>query len=422
MQSIKKSVLRDVRCPNCQRVYKLSEELVGQKVKCRCSYIFRVTEELLLEAPASGSGMLQPAAADAGYLFAKPAVSAAAPAAETEDDIQQVKRLQQAYQRMTEQLARAIIGQHQVIEEVLISIFCRGHVLMVGVPGVAKTLLVSTLSKVLDLGFKRIQFTPDLMPSDITGTDVLEEDHTTGRRIFRFVEGPLFTNMVLADEINRTPPKTQAALLEAMQERHVTVGEGTYMLPVPFFVLATQNPIEQEGTYPLPEAQLDRFLFNIVVNYPQADEEFQIIKQVTSDVHPEIDVALSAEEIVRLQSVVCRVPAADHVVAYARDLARATRPHEATAPKFVKEMVSWGAGPRAGISLIMAAKARAVLRGRYHATTEDVRAIAPPVLRHRVITTFNAEAAGVTSDQIVAMLLEHLKAPIEVDPRSESRA
>jgi MoxR-like ATPase len=302
-----------------------------------------------------------------------------------------------------------IVGQQQVIEEVLMAIFCRGHVLLVGVPGVAKTLLVSTLARVLDLGFKRIQFTPDLMPSDITGTDVLEEDHTTGKRVFRFVEGPLFTNMVLADEINRTPPKTQAALLEAMQERHVTVGEGTYMLPVPFFVLATQNPIEQEGTYPLPEAQLDRFLFNTIVDYPKAAEEFTIIKQVTSDYKPDIDIALSAEEIVQLQEVVRRVPAADHVITYARDIARATRPREEVSPKFVREMVGWGAGPRAGISLIMAAKARAILYGRYHATTEDVRAVALPVLRHRVITTFNAEAAGVTSEQIVQMLLDFIR-------------
>ena len=330
----------------------------------------------------------------------------------TGDDIQRVKALHDAYQKMTEQLGRVIVGQKRVIEEVLIAVFCRGHVLLVGVPGLAKTLLVSTIAQVLDLSFKRIQFTPDLMPSDITGTDVLEEDHTTGKRIFRFVHGPVFANMVLADEINRTPPKTQASLLESMQERQVTVGEKTYELPNPFFVLATQNPIEQEGTYPLPEAQLDRFLFNTMVDYPEIDEEFDIIKQVTGDYSPQLDVTLSGQDIVHLQEVVRRVPAADHVVAYARDIARATRPHEDGVPDFIKEMVAWGAGPRAGIGLIMAAKARAILYGRYHATTEDVRQIALPVLRHRVITTFNAEAAGIDSDQIVEMLLEQIQ-PLE---------
>ncbi|MCE9545706.1 MAG: MoxR family ATPase [Planctomycetia bacterium] len=328
------------------------------------------------------------------------------------DDIQRVKALNQAYERMTAQLGRVIVGQKEVIEEVLIAVFCRGHVLLVGVPGLAKTLLVSTIARVLDLSFRRIQFTPDLMPSDITGTDVLEEDHTTGKRAFRFVPGPIFANMVLADEINRTPPKTQASLLEAMQERHVTVSGKTYDLPPPFFVLATQNPIEQEGTYPLPEAQLDRFLFNTLVSYPDTDEEFNIIKQVTGDYEPKLDVALTGADIVALQHVVRRVPVADHVISFARDLARATRPKEEDSPEFIKEMVSWGAGPRAGISLIMAAKARAVLHGRYHATTEDVKAIALPVLRHRVLTTFNAEAAGITSDQVVQMLVEQIK-PME---------
>jgi MoxR-like ATPase len=328
------------------------------------------------------------------------------------DDIQRVKALNDAYKKMTEQLSRVIVGQQEVIEEVMIAIFCRGHVLLVGVPGLAKTLLVSTIARVLHLSFKRIQFTPDLMPSDITGTDVLEEDHTTGKRAFRFVNGPIFANMVLADEINRTPPKTQASLLEAMQERHVTVGGKTYDLPNPFFVLATQNPIEQEGTYPLPEAQLDRFLFNTLVSYPASNEEFDIIKQVTGDYSPKLDVALTGDDIIAMQQVVRRVPVADHVIAYARDLARATRPKMDDAPDFIKEMVSWGAGPRAGISLIMAAKARAVLHGRYHATTEDVKAIALPVLRHRVLTTFNAEAAGITSDQVIQMLIEHIK-PLE---------
>jgi len=322
-------------------------------------------------------------------------------------DIEAVKQLQATYAQMREQLARVIVGQSDVIEQLLIAIFCRGHALLVGVPGLAKTLLVSTVSQVLDLSFKRIQFTPDLMPSDITGTEVLEEDHTTGRRIFRFVHGPIFANMVLADEINRTPPKTQAALLEAMQEKHVTVGENTHNLPNPFFVLATQNPIEQEGTFPLPEAQLDRFIFNILVDYPSAAEEIEVIKQVTGTDKAQLTPLVNAAQVVQLQEIVKRVPVADHVVAYAATLARATRPKQPEAPDFVKEMVGWGAGPRAGIYLITAAKARALLHGRFHATTADVTAMALPVLRHRVLTTFNAEAAGVTSDQIVRMLLEH---------------
>ena len=324
-------------------------------------------------------------------------------------DTEAVKQLQAAYAGMREQLSKVIVGQSDVIEQLLIAVFCRGHALLVGVPGLAKTLLVSTVSRVLDLSFKRIQFTPDLMPSDITGTEVLEEDHTTGRRIFRFVHGPIFANMVLADEINRTPPKTQAALLEAMQEKHVTVGENTHPLPDPFFVLATQNPIEQEGTFPLPEAQLDRFIFNILVDYPTAAEEVQIIKQVTGTYKAELVPLVNARQVVQLQEIVRRVPVADHVVEYAATLARATRPKQPEAPDFVKEMVGWGAGPRAGIYLVTAAKARALLHGRFHATTADVTAVALPVLRHRVLTTFNAEAAGVTSDQIVRMLLDHLQ-------------
>lgn len=324
------------------------------------------------------------------------------------EDQQAVERLQQVYAKMKEEVGRVIVGQEEVVEQTLMAIFCRGHALLVGVPGLAKTLLVSTLSQALELSFKRIQFTPDLMPADITGTDVLEVDPETGHRGFRFVHGPIFANMVLADEINRTPPKTQAALLEAMQEHHVTVGEHTLHLPKPFFVLATQNPIEQEGTYPLPEAQLDRFLFNIVVDYPTAEDEREIIRRVTSPSDSSVSASLNAEEIIHLQAVVKRVPVADHVIDFAAKLARATRPKSDEAPDFVKEMVGWGAGPRAGISLISAAKAHAVLRGRFHATTADVAAVAKPVLRHRILTTFNAEAAGITSDQIVQQLIETL--------------
>jgi MoxR-like ATPase len=316
---------------------------------------------------------------------------------------------------MKEQVGQVIVGQTDVVEQMLIAVFCRGHALLEGVPGLAKTLLVSTLSKVLDLSFKRIQFTPDLMPADITGTDILEIDQATGKRNFRFVHGPLFANMVLADEINRTPPKTQAALLEAMQERQVTVGETSYELPEPFFVLATQNPIEQEGTFPLPEAQLDRFMFNILVGYPTAAEEQQIIRQVTGATKSQVQKLLDGKAVAELQDVVRRVPVADHVVEYASELVRATRPKEPGVPDFVKEMVGWGAGPRAGIYLITAAKARAILQGRFHATTADVAACALPVLRHRILTTFNAEAAGVKSDQIIRMLLEHLKPKAELD-------
>jgi MoxR-like ATPase len=326
-----------------------------------------------------------------------------------------IEELRTAYEAMREQLQLVIVGQDEVIEQLLISIFCRSHALLVGVPGLAKTLLISTLSEVLDLSFKRVQFTPDLMPADITGTEVLEEDVGTGKRVFKFVKGPIFANMILADEINRTPPKTQAALLEAMQEHHVTIGDETYPLPEPFFVLATQNPIEQEGTYPLPEAQLDRFMFNIRVNYPSASEEEAIIKRVTGTYKADIQKQLDGEAVLKLQKVVRRVPVADHVVTYAAQIARASRPREAEAPDFVREMVAWGAGPRAGIYLILAAKARAILQGRYHTTTADVRAVALPVLRHRVLTTFNAEAAGITSDDIVNRLVEHFQPGADLD-------
>ncbi|MCS7468606.1 AAA family ATPase [Stieleria sp. ICT_E10.1] len=320
-----------------------------------------------------------------------------------------IESLRDSFRNITTQLSTVIVGQQDVIEEVLISIFCRAHVLLTGVPGLAKTLLIDSISKVLNLDFRRIQFTPDLMPADITGTEVLQEDRTTGTRNFQFVEGPVFSNMVLADEINRAPPKTQAALLEAMQERHVTIAGQTMELPSPFFVMATQNPIEQEGTYPLPEAQLDRFLFNCVVDYPESADEFRIIKQATSGHQPSLNKLLDAEQIQKLQQAVRNVPAADHVIAYARDLVQATRPSGGVAPGFVKEMIGWGAGPRAGIALIIAAKARAVLHGRLHATTADVASVALPVLRHRIVTTFHAEAAGVQRDDVIRKLIEVIR-------------
>jgi MoxR-like ATPase len=293
------------------------------------------------------------------------------------------------------------------------ALFSRGHCLLVGVPGLAKTLLVSTVSKILHLSFKRVQFTPDLMPADITGTDILQDDPDTGRRRFTFLKGPIFANMVLADEINRTPPKTQAALLEAMQEHHVTAGAHTYPLPEPFFVLATQNPIEQEGTYPLPEAQLDRFMFNIIVGYPSRAEEIDIMKRTTSTHRPALAPVLDGEQIMRLQEVVRQVVVADHVFAYAADLVRATRPREPGVPKFVPELLSWGAGPRACQYLILGAKARALLHGRLHATTDDVRSVALPVLRHRLVTTFHADAEGITTDEVIKKLLSTVPLPQE---------
>ena len=330
-------------------------------------------------------------------------------------DLEAVEQLAMAYQIMTQELAKVIVGQQEVVEQVLTAMFCQGHVLLVGVPGLAKTLLVKTISDVLHLPFKRIQFTPDLMPSDITGTAVLEEDHTTGKRAFRFVKGPLFANMILADEINRTPPKTQAALLEAMQEHRVTSGEITYELPEPFFVLATQNPIEQEGTYPLPEAQLDRFMFMTLVRYPTPQDETQIMKQATSEYRPTLTRLLDGEKILHLQRVVRKVPVAEHVYTFARDLVRASRPGEAGAAAWVGEMVQWGAGPRASIYLILAGKARAVLHGRVHVTTEDIVKVAHPVLRHRILTTFSAEAAGMTGDKVIDRLLKEV-------PRQQAEA
>ena len=324
------------------------------------------------------------------------------------DELAAVEKLQKAYHDLRAELGKVIVGQDQVIEELLIALFCRGHVLLMGVPGLAKTLLISTLAKTLGLGFSRIQFTPDLMPSDITGTEVIEEDKTTGSRSLRFVKGPIFANVILADEINRTPPKTQAALLEAMQEHQVTAGGKLHRLPQPFFVLATQNPIEQEGTYPLPEAQLDRFMFNIHVGYPSEDEEFQIVRMTTQNRKIELSHILSGEDVQALQDIVRRVPVADHVIRYALQFTRLTRKGEGAVPDFVEEFVGWGAGPRASQYLIMAGKARALLKGRYHVSTEDIRQVAVPVLRHRIVTNFNAEAEGVRSDTIINRLMDHI--------------
>ncbi len=332
---------------------------------------------------------------------------------------QAIRGLTAAYQRMRQEIGKVIIGQDQVVDELLIAMFCKGHCLLVGVPGLAKTLLCSTIASILQLAFRRIQFTPDLMPSDITGTDVLQDDVETGRKTFQFIQGPLFTNVLLADEINRTPPKTQAALLEAMQERHVTVGSSTYRLPEPFFTLATQNPIEQEGTYPLPEAQLDRFMFNVLVKYPTAAEELRILKATTGSEKPELTTVLTGRQILALQEVVRKVPCAEYNFIYARDLVRATRPNEPEAPPFIKELISWGAGPRAGQYLILGARARALLEGRFHVTTEDISYVAKPVLRHRIMTTFQADSQGIKPDDVIDQLLRHV--PVELHEQARKR-
>ncbi len=321
-------------------------------------------------------------------------------------DLDQLDKLKSAYQDILAEIAKVIIGQNQIIHEILMALLARGHSLLVGVPGLAKTLMISTLAEALDLKFSRIQFTPDLMPSDITGTEIIEDDISTGKKFFKFVKGPVFANIVLADEINRTPPKTQAALLQAMQEHQVTAAGQTYTLDEPFFVLATQNPIEQEGTYPLPEAQLDRFMFNLWVDYPSEDEEIQIIKYTTSAYAEKPKKVLNAEEIITFQDLVRRVPVASNVVQFAVKLVRLTRPDEESAPKFVKEWIEWGAGPRASQYLILGAKARCILEGRPTPEIDDVKAVAIPVLRHRLVTNFNAEADGVGSVEIIHRLLE----------------
>ena len=324
------------------------------------------------------------------------------------DDIQAVEKLGQARDAIVAEPRKAIIGMDDVIDEMMIAIFARGHCLLVGVPGLAKTLLVSSLARTMSLSFKRIQFTPDLMPSDITGTELLQEDPETHERRFKFQKGPVFTNLLLADEINRTPPKTQAALLEAMQEKRVSSGGEDFELDKPFFVLATQNPIEQEGTYPLPEAQLDRFLFNIMVKYPSRSEEIDIMRSVTSDDEPVLKEVVDGPAIEEFQHVVRRIPVADHVFEYAAELVRATRPDEPDAPDFVKKLMAWGAGPRASLNLILAGKARAALRGRCHVSVDDIRELCLPVLRHRIIPSFAARSEGMTADDLIEKLVAEI--------------
>ncbi|MBL8738798.1 MAG: MoxR family ATPase [Planctomycetes bacterium] len=338
--------------------------------------------------------------------------STSAPA---QSDLAMIETLRQGREKMLAEIGKVVVGQKDVVDLILMSLFCRGHALIVGVPGLAKTLTVRTIARILDLSFNRVQFTPDLMPSDIVGTDVIEEDKTTGKRSFRFIKGPIFANLVLADEINRTPPKTQAALLEAMEEHRVTAGGETLHLPEPFFVLATQNPIEQEGTYPLPEAQLDRFMFMVKVDYPSAAEEREILRRTTEDRSTEIKPVLSADDIFALQAIVRRVPIADAVLDYALRLTRQTRLTTGEAPDWIKEWLQWGAGPRASQNLVLGAKAHALLQGRFYVAAEDIRAVAKPVMRHRLITSFAAEADGVTTDKVVERLLAET-------PANESQA
>jgi len=329
-----------------------------------------------------------------------------------------VRRVAQAREMLVHEVHKVIIGQDEMLEQMLICVFARGHCLTIGVPGLAKTLAVSTLAQALQLKFSRIQFTPDLMPSDITGTEIIDQDAATGKRAFRFVKGPIFANIVLADEINRTPPKTQAALLQAMQEYEVTSAGNTYKLEQPFFVMATQNPIEQEGTYPLPEAQLDRFMLSIYVGYPTRAEEREIVMATTQMARKEIQPVLQGRDIVWVQQLVRQVPASQHMVDYAVDLARATRPKEPPSPDFVKNWLAWGAGPRAAQYLILGAKARAILHGRYAVTAEDIRAMAFPVLRHRIFTNFNADAEGIDVEQIVEKILQAVPEPAYGEPLS----
>ncbi len=326
-----------------------------------------------------------------------------------DEDLAQVEEMGQKKAEITSEIKKVIVGQEKVIEEILIALFCRGHCLLVGVPGLAKTLLISTLAGIMELDFNRVQFTSDLMPSDITGTDVLEEDPGSKRRSFRFIKGPIFTNMLLADEINRTPPKTQAALLQAMQEYKVTAGGVTYRLDLPFFVLATQNPIEQEGTYPLPEAQLDRFMFNTIIDYPPFDQEIEIVATTTSSYQPLLNKIINKEKIVQMQDLVRKVPASSHVIGYAVKLVRASRPQGPEALPFAKEWVEWGAGPRASQNLILAAKARAIMNQRYVASVEDIQAVVPSILGHRIITNFKAQAEGINSIRVIERLLAEVK-------------
>jgi MoxR-like ATPase len=383
----------DVTC-ECGKTISVGDEFAGKYAKCPdCGKPVHIVSPEQKETSVTDS---QPA----GAAGTQPSA----------DDLAAVERLTQANKTLRAELSKAIVGQEQVVEELMMCIFARGHAILEGVPGLAKTLMVSSLARCLNLDFARIQFTPDLMPSDITGTEVIQEDKATGGRELKFLAGPIFNNIILADEINRTPPKTQAALLESMQERQVSVSGQRMPMPDPFFVLATQNPIEQEGTYPLPEAQQDRFMFKILVNYPSWDEEFDIIRLTTAIDESDLKTVMTGEEIVDIQHIIRRVPVADHVIRYAMRLVRATRIHEGDVPQFIYDYLSWGAGPRACQYLILGGKVRAVLHGRFHVSTEDIQAVAKPVLRHRIVTNFNADAEGFTPDKVIERLIETIPA------------
>jgi MoxR-like ATPase len=419
-----KSDVLTVRCKACQTPLQVP---AGGKRLCACGTWVAapppvpVAEEVLepeLAAPIEEPRTRIPTAAPATSV---PTATTAPPATSwprIEGDLSAIERLNDGYRRIIKELNKTIVGQSDVIEQLLIAIFAKGHCLLVGVPGLAKTLMIRALSDALNLSFSRIQFTPDLMPSDITGTEVLQEDKATGQRVFKFLTGPIFSNVILADEINRTPPKTQAALLEAMQEKQVTIGGTRHKLPDPFFVLATQNPIEQEGTYPLPEAQQDRFMFNVLVDYPNEDEEFKIVEMTTATHVAKLERILSANDILEMQDIVRKVPVAPYVIRYAMKFARLTRKEKGEVPDFIKEYVTWGAGPRASQNLVLGAKARAVLHGRYYVSCEDIRAVAVPVLRHRIITNFNAEAEGIKPETIIQRLADI----IPRDPNEEALA
>ena len=407
------------KCPLCEEDFRLEAALAGTEFRCptclKISLVSEPEEAPAQTAPATAPpGVLPPPpipapptlAKKAHTLSAQPQMRVARSLSVDAEDARMARRLTEAYQRVTAEVGKLIVGQEEVIEQLLIAIFARSHCLLEGVPGLAKTYMVKTLSDALQLSFRRVQFTPDLMPADITGTDIISEDPATGRRGLAFLKGPLFAQMILADEINRSPPKTQAALLEAMQEHSVTVGGRTYKLDQPFFVLATQNPVEQEGTYPLPEAQKDRFMFHVRVDYPSREEEREIIKRTTSAYSADIEPVVTGEEVIAIQKIVRKVPVPDHVTDFVLDLVRHARPTDKDAPAFTKDLIAWGPGPRACQQLVMGGKVRAVLRGRFHVTVEDIEALAMPVLRHRIVPTFNAEAEGIKVDDIICRVLK----------------
>ena len=395
-----------VKCPLCEQDLTIEEPIIGTEVRCgSCGKLNTVTERDLPAVTRAAPPPISVAIAVPPPLVA---VEAAAVAAEAlpPSDVKLAQRLTNAYEKITTEIAKNIVGQDEVIEQVIIAIFARSHCLLEGVPGLAKTYMIKSLSDAMHFSFRRVQFTPDLMPADITGTDVIQEDPTTGRRQLIFLKGPIFAQMILADEINRSPPKTQAALLEAMQEHSVTVGGKTFRLDEPFFVLATQNPVEQEGTYPLPEAQKDRFMFHVKVTYPNREEEREIIRRTTSAYESRIEAVITGEEVIQIQRIVRKVPVPDHVTDFVLDLVRRSRPEEPDALPFAKELIAWGPGPRACQQLILGGKVRAILRGRFHVTIDDIQALAYPVLRHRIVPTFNAEAEGVKVDQIIKRILD----------------